>query len=191
MTDSPAGPSAREPAPPYVGELPFALWHVSEEPGLGRLVPHVPRSNPSAPPLVWAVDSRHLPLYWFPRDCPRVCIWPVSTTAADDRDRFFGQTGADRIHVIESAWLERMRTCSLVAYRLPTGPFRPHSEVGGYWVADTPVEALDRIAVGDLLIRHVEAAIELRVTPSIRPFWERVVASTVEFSGIRLPNALV
>jgi uncharacterized protein DUF6886 len=40
-----------------------------------------------------------------------------------------------------------------------------------------------------LLARHAEAGIELRVTPSIWPFWRRVTASTVEFSGFRLRNA--
>jgi hypothetical protein len=33
------------------------------------------------------------------------------------------------------------------------------------------------------------AGIELRVTPSIWPFWRRVVDSTVEFSGSRLSNS--
>jgi uncharacterized protein DUF6886 len=39
------------------------------------------------------------------------------------------------------------------------------------------------------LARHARAGIELRVTPSIWPFWRRVTASTVAFSGSRLHNA--
>jgi hypothetical protein len=69
---------AREPAPPFEGEGPFALWHFSEDPSLERFRPHVPATNPRAQPLVWAVDTRHAPMFWFPRDCPRGCIWPVS-----------------------------------------------------------------------------------------------------------------
>jgi len=61
--------------------------------------------------------------------------------------------------------------------------------VGGYWVADIPVEAIEREVVGDLLARHASAGIELRVTPSIWPFWRQVTASTVAFSGSRLHNA--
>jgi len=30
---------AREPAPPYAGEGPFALWHFSEDPSLGLFRP--------------------------------------------------------------------------------------------------------------------------------------------------------
>lgn len=200
---------AREPAPPYAGEESFALWHFSEDASLGRFRPRPrpqpqprpqpwPRSrpqsqtaatNPGEPPLVWAVDTRHAPMFWFPRDCPRGCVWPVSTTTPEDLDRFFGQTSATRIHVTEGDWLERIRNCRLYAYLLPTAAFRPHETVGGYWVADEEVDAVDRVTIDDLLGRHAAAGIELRVTPSIWPFWRRVTASTVEFSGSRLRNS--
>jgi hypothetical protein len=179
---------AREAAPPYYREGPFAIWHFSEEPSINWFQPRVPATNPNARPLVWAVDTRHAPMFWFPRDCPRGCIWPVSETTAEDRDRFFGQSAANRIHVIESGWLKRMQACRLYAYRLPAEPFRPH-EVGGYWVSSEPVAAIEQVIVEDLLGSHAEARIELRVTPSIWPFWRMVAASTVEFSGSRLRNA--
>jgi hypothetical protein len=180
---------AREPAPPYAGEEPFALWHFSEDPSLGLFEPRPQPANAEGPPLVWAVDTRHAPVFWFPRDCPRGCVWPVSTTTAADRERFFGQSAAARVHVIEGGWLERMRACRLYAYRLPAGAFVPHPVVGGYWVTDQPVEAIERVTVDDLLARHAAAGIELRVTPSVWPFWRRVTASTLEFSGSRLRNA--
>lgn len=186
--DYPPEPLGREPAPPYAGEGAFALWHYSEDPSLGQFRPRVPATNRDAEPLVWAVDTRHAPMFWFPRDCPRGCIWPVSTTTAADRERFFGQSAASRIHVIENGWLARMQAGRLYAYRLPTATFRPH-EVGGYWVSEQPVQAIDQVIVEDLLGRHAQAGIELRVTPSIWPFWRQVMNSTVEFSGSRLGNA--
>jgi hypothetical protein len=187
--DYPAHMLSREPAPPYVGEGEFALWHLSEDPGLERFVPRRTPTNPDEPPLVWAVDTRHVPVYWFPRDCPRGCIWPVSTTTDADRERFFGQTAATRVHVMEQAWLAPLRQCRLYAYRLPPQGFAPHA-TGGYWVSDTATVALARIAVGDLLECHAQAGIELRVTPSLWAFWDRVVGSTVEFSGVRLQRAV-
>jgi hypothetical protein len=110
----------------------------------------------------------------------------VSTTTEADRERFFG--AADRVHVIESDWLERMQACCLYAYRLPGEVFRPH-HVGGYWVTDREVEAIERAVVDDLVGRHARAGIEFRITPSIWPFWRQVTRSTVEFSGSRLHNA--
>src|SRR5215470_8566420 len=115
---------AREAAPPYAGEGPFALWHYSEDPSLGRFLPRRGGTSPERP-LVWAVDTRHAPMFWFPRDCPRGCIWPVPATTAEDRERFFGQSAASRVHVLEADWLARMQDCRLYAYRLPEGPFRP------------------------------------------------------------------
>lgn len=129
-TDYPEHLLAREPAPPYDGEGAFALWHFSEDPSLGRFRPRPPAANRQAPPLVWAIDTRHAPMFWFPRDCPRGCVWPVSATTPEDRMRFFGQSAANRVHVMEAGWLRRMQDCRLYAYRLPAGAFRPH-EVGG------------------------------------------------------------
>jgi hypothetical protein len=40
------------------------------------------------------------------------CIWPVSATTPADRERFFGQSAASRVHVIEADWLRRMRMTS-------------------------------------------------------------------------------
>jgi hypothetical protein len=187
--DYPVELLAREAAPAYEGEGEFALWHFSEDPSLGRFDPRASAAHPGREPLVWAVDTRHAPMFWFPRDCPRGCVWPVSTTTPEDRERFFGQSDTGRLHVMEASWLERLRACRLYAYRLPIEPFRPHAEVGGYWITDQPVEALERVSAGDLLARHAAAGIELRITPSVWPFWRRVAASTLGFSGCRLTNA--
>ena len=61
----------REPAPPYRNEGPHARWHVSENPSIRHFPPHIARTSDREEPLVWAVDTRHLPLYWFPRECLR------------------------------------------------------------------------------------------------------------------------
>ena len=42
--------------------------------------------------------------------------------------------------------------------------------------------------LGDLLERHAAAGIELRIVPDLSALWQRVIASTLEFSGIRLRN---
>jgi hypothetical protein len=180
---------AREAAPRWDGEGPFALWHYSEDASLGRFRPRAPAASPGARALVWAVDTRHAPMFWFPRDCPRGCIWPGSSTTPADHERFFGMSAASRVHVMEAGWLGRMRDCRLYAYRLPTEGFRPHAEVGGYWVADETVDATEQVVIDDLLGRHASAGIELRITPSIWPFWRQVTSSTVEFSGSRLRNS--
>jgi hypothetical protein len=177
----------REPAPPYRNEGPHALWHVSENPSLGRFDPHVAAAAAEAEPLVWAVDTRHLPLYWFPRDCPRGTFWAHSGSAPEDVRRLLG--GAARVHVLEEAWLPRLRRARIYAYRFPEEPFEPHPDVGGYWIAREPVEAREMVALDDLAGLHADAGIELRAVPSLWPLWNDVVASTLEYSGMRLRNA--
>lgn len=153
----------------------------------GSLVP-TPTSD-RGEPLVWAVDTRHVPLFWFPRDCPRGTFWARPETGDADVDRFLDGDRSLRVHAIEAAWLERMRAARVFAYRLPERTFRPHASVSGYWVSSARVEPRDVMELGDLLARHADAGIELRIVPSIWPLWDRVVASTLEFSGSRLRNA--
>jgi hypothetical protein len=176
----------REPAPPYRNEGPHALWHVSEDASLRRFEPHVAAAAVDGEPLVWAVDTRHLPLYWFPRDCPRGTFWAHCGSDPEDVRRLLGD--ATRVHLAEAGWLERIHAARLHAYRLPEEPFARH-EVGGYWVAREPVDAVERVELGEPLALHARAGIELRVVDSIWPLWNEVVGSTLEYSGIRLRNA--
>jgi hypothetical protein len=178
----------RSPAPPYRGEGLPALWHVSEDDSIPAFRPHRSATALADEELVWAVDTRHLPLFWFPRDCPRATFWAGPGTTPDDAERFLHGAAA-RVHALEGSWLDRLGSARVVAYRLPEQTFEPHPEVGGYWISREPVAPLELVELGDLLARHAEAEIELRVVPNLWPLWERVIASTLEFSGIRLRNA--
>jgi hypothetical protein len=92
------------------------------------------------------------------------------------------------VHAIESAWLAALRSARLFAYRLPQATFERYGRAAGYAVSRVAVEPLEVVELGDLLARHAEANIELRVVPDLAGLWERVVATTLEFSGIRLRN---
>ena len=166
-----------EPAPRYAGEGPHALWHVSEDDSIVRFEPRDGR--------VWAIDTRHLPLYWFPRDCPRATFWADSTTTDEDVVRFLGGDRGRRVHVVEPRWLDRMRTARVVAYRLPEDGFERWDR---FWISDRTVEPLEVVELGDLVERHATAGIELRSGP-LFPLWDEVVQSSLDYSGIRLRNA--
>jgi hypothetical protein len=161
------------------------LLHFSEDPSIERFVPHVPATNPTHEPAVWAIDAAHAPVYWFPRDCPRASVW-----ANDDaqravlRGRFLSD--ADRINATELTWLERMREARLYVYELDPSAFVEWAEAEGQWLSHDVVEPISMRPVGDLLDLHAKAGIELRFLASLTPFWDEVVASGLPFSGVRL-----
>lgn len=165
------------------------LFHFSEEPDIRRFEPRPPLARPDVPPMVWAIDEWHAPMYYFPRDCPRACFWPDATTSDADRERWFTGVQARMVIAIESAWLSRMREAVLYRYEMPAVPFVQNDETAGHYVARRAVDPLSVESVGDLMEALVAEGIELRVTPRLGPLWRAVVGSTLAFSGTRLRNA--
>jgi hypothetical protein len=167
---------------------PDEVLHFSEDPTITRFVPHVAATAQQREAYVWAVDAALAPAYWFPRQCPRAMAWAVPATTPGDRERIIGPGGGERVHAIEYGWLAALQTVCLYAYRLPAERFRP---IGYYaFVATEPVAPLGPPApVGDLLKHHEEAGIQVRVLPNLWEFWDEVIVSTLDFSGIRLRNA--
>ena len=169
----------REAPPPYTGEGQHALWHVSEDDSIRRFEPRYGK--------VWAIATRLLPLYWFPRDCPRATFWAESGSTERDVDRFLGGDRTRQVHVVEPVWLERMRTQRVVAYRVPEATFVENDD--RFWISADPVEPLELVELGDLVERHEAAEIELGTENDLLGFWDKVVASSLGYSGIRLRNA--
>lgn len=165
------------------------LLHFSENPSIDVFKPHHARGREAEPAYVWAIDTEHAPLYWFPRECPRVTFWADERTTPEDRQKLLGFGSAARVHVTESAWLAGMRAAKLYVYHFDPVPFSLYPEPGGFWVARSVVVPLGCEAVGDLLQRHAEAGIELRFTPSLWPLRDAVAASSLQFSMVRLRNA--
>jgi hypothetical protein len=175
-----------EPAPPYRGEGPHALWHVSEDDSIRRFEPHRAPTSTLEEKVVWANDTRHLPLYWFPRGCPRATFWAVPTTSDDDVRRLLDGDRQRRVHVVEPEWLEPMRATRVVAYRLPEKTFERWDR---FWISRVPVEPIEIVDLGDLVARHEQAGIELRLEPDLLRLWDDVIGSSLDYSGIRLRNA--
>jgi len=161
---------------------------VSENASIERFVPHRAQTSTSDDLLVWAIDARHLPLYWFPRDCPRVTAWPRGD---DERGAFETSfvTTARRVHAMEAGWLERLRGVELFRYALRGGDFTPWPDATGQFVADHAVEPVAVEPVGDLLAAHGVAGIELRIVPSLWPLHDLAVSERWHFSIVRMRNA--
>jgi len=167
---------------------PSVLYHFSEDPTIERFVPHVPKTNPAHRAAVWAIDQERAPLYWFPRECPRVTIWPFDDGGlAAFRSRF--TTAARRLHAIEFEWLERMRNAKVYRYEFDADGFEPWKQANGQWITDREVVPSAVEPVGDLLDAHHRAGIELRLAPSLWPLRDAAVEGEFDFSLVRMHNA--
>lgn len=151
-------------------------------------MPHVPRTNPTHPPAVWAIDEEHAPLYWFPRNCPRVAAWPRNPTETAAFHEAFATT-ARRIHAIETAWLDRMKSTTIYRYELDATDFTPWADSSGQWICDHDIEPRCVEPIGDLLELHERAGIELRVVFSLWPLHDLAHQGPWDFSTVRMSNA--
>ncbi len=164
------------------------LYHFSEDAAIERFEPHIPRSNPTQPPAVWAIDDAHAPLYWFPRECPRVTAWPRGSAEVAGFQSAF-RTAALRIHAVELGWIDRIRTTQLFRYSFDAAPFDPWPKASGYWTSADPVVPVEVEPMGDLFDAHVHADIELRAAPSLWPLHDAVQSDEWDFSIVRMHNA--
>jgi hypothetical protein len=103
-------------------------------------------------------------------------------------ERFLGSSPA--VIAIESAWLERLRSCRLYCYHLPPETFECQDECAGYFVSRVPVVPTRVKVVEDLLAALLERGVELRFLPDLWSLRDDVVASTLRFSLIRMRNAM-
>src|SRR4051812_42426845 len=100
------------------------VFHYSEDASIEQFQPHLPATNPDSPPLVWAIEARYAPLYWFPRDCPRVTVW-ANDNAQARRLRELFDTAGRRLHIIEAKWRHALRSTTLYEYELDGAAFEP------------------------------------------------------------------
>lgn len=161
------------------------LFHVSEQAGIERFEPRW--SEMVGQEVVWAIDAEHLRNYLLPRECPRVTYYAGAQTARADVERFLGTSKA--VVAIESGWSERIRSCRLFCYELPHDNFECIDECAGYFVSKLPVVPASVEVVDDAINQLLTRGVELRFVPNLWPLRNAVVASTLQFSIIRMRNA--
>jgi hypothetical protein len=172
------------------------LFHFSEDPTIAVFEPRpvrVPAERPPGRdwlngPLVWAIDDWHQPMYFFPRECPRILLWTTPATTEADLVRWWrGARDRRMLAHVEAAWLDRLRATTLYRYRFAPDGFEDLDDAG-FWVSRTTVTPLDVEPVGNLLEALSAADVELRVMPDLLPL-RGVWQSTIFASGTRLRNA--
>ena len=171
------------------------LAHFSEDPDIAEFRPRPVKVTVQRPPgqewlngsLVWAIDEAHEMLYLFPRECPRILLWPTAETTEEDRARWFPDSSLRAVAYIERAWLSRLRQTPIYRYELPIDSFEAVGEIG-MWVSRTTVTPTTLDQLTDLPARLEERAVGLRTLDDLTPL-KNVWESSLHASGIRLRNA--
>ncbi len=167
------------------------LYHVSDQPNIPVFEPRPVRAghpHESLPPVVWAVGERLLHNYLLPRECPRVTFYATADSDPADVARLLDVTAARHVVAIESGWLDALCATTLWLYELPD-TFELVDPIAAYYVSQEAVRPLAVQRVDDLLGELARRDVELRVTPSLWPLHDAVLASSLPFSFIRMGNA--
>lgn len=164
------------------------VYHFSDDGTIRRFAPHVPPTNPSHPPAVWAIDSEHAPLYWFPRHCPRISVWANDAEQQQRLTEVFAAESS-RICAAETGWLDRMRSARLYRYAFDARAFEPWSMADGQYISTDVVRPLAVDPIDDVLGLHAAADHELRFTPLLGALMDRVLQSGLPFSFVRIRDA--
>jgi hypothetical protein len=163
---------------------PVVVYHYSEQPDIACFEPHVPATNPTMPAMVWAIEPAYAPLYWFPRDCPRVTVWAhADAQRAVLRDRW--RAAGTRVHFADAADEAWMRATRVYEYEIAPEPFEPWAEAEGQWVATVPVRPRGVRAMGALVAAHAAAGVELRFDADLPARRAEVLASGLPHSIVR------
>lgn len=168
------------------------LYHISDRPDIERFVPRPAPSKNSGQTgnMVWAVDYVHLHNYLLPRECPRVTFYALPTSDHYDIERLMGCSTAKYVIAIETGWLPKVREEYLYQYEFLSDAFVLVDQGAGYYISREAVVPHSVTPIPDLLDQLMQHDVELRIMPSLWKLRESVIHSTLQFSIIRMRNAL-
>ncbi|MEP6765950.1 MAG: DUF6886 family protein [Gemmatimonadaceae bacterium] len=161
------------------------LYHVSEIADIKLFEPRTSESHDDA--FVWAITGDRLHNYLLPRACPRVAYFANGNTVATDVERFLGSSPG--VVAVESDWADRIRNTVLYCYEFAPEAFTCLDAGAGYYVSRSPVKPIRRLIIDDPMQAIRERGVELRFLEDLRGFAASIVASTLQFSLIRMRNA--
>jgi hypothetical protein len=162
------------------------VFHVSEESGIERFEPRPSKFTNDL--VVWAIDGERLRNYLLPRECPRVTYYAGPASDPVDVERFLGESKA--VIAVESGCFERVRSCRLCCYHLRPDTFECLDECAGYFVSRVPVTPTRTTVYDDVMTELLRRGVELRFVSSLWHLHDAVKASSLQFSMIRVHNAL-
>lgn len=161
------------------------LYHISESSNIAHLEPRVAKTGDNA--VVWAIHENLLHNYLLPRDCPRVTFYAKADSTSRDIELFLG--GSKAVVAVEDAWSERIESAVLYCYQLPADTFECIDVGAGYYVSTKAVTPVGLREIRKPMQEIRDRGVEVRFMPELQELARSVVASSLQFSLIRMRNA--
>lgn len=165
------------------------LFHVSEEPGIAAFEPRPHPTWPELEPVVWAVDESHLRNYLLPRDCPRVTFYALKASSEADVERYLDGKQSGTVVAVERDWEVRVNETTLHVYEFLPDGFSVANEGAGYYHAQRTVYPVKVHEVNQLASAIKDEGADFQVLDNLWPLSDKIIASTLQFSMIRMRNA--
>jgi hypothetical protein len=140
--------------------------------------------------MVWAIDRDHVHNYLLPRQCPRVTFYALPESAPADVERLMAGSTARYVVAIESRWLPEVMSHCLYRYEFAPDTFTLVDAGAGYYISREAVVPRSVTPIPDVLGTLLQQDVELRVMPSLWKLRDAVIASTLQYSIIRMSSAL-
>lgn len=167
---------------------PDVVYHYSEEPNIEVFHPRAPLRHPDEEPLVYAIDEWHSPLYYFPRDCPRVGVWPLPDSDEGEVMLFNALVNQRMLLAIDQSWEVRHKAAKLYRYTFSLEGFEETGD-HGCWVSRDSQIPIDCSSLTDLPKLIENAGAYLGIVPDLAKFArEWPVTTTMHVSMIRMSN---
>ena len=136
----------------------ITLYHYSDRDDIAVFKPRAPLRHPHAEPLVYAIDEWHSPLYFFPRDCPRIGIWPIESSSPEDVEHYRAMTEKRMLMFVEVN-----QSGELFRYEMnPLDGFVDTGDIG-VWTSRQEAVPVSMTRLDDLAAESVRANVEVLV----------------------------
>ena len=140
------------------------LFHVSEEANISQFEPRIPDRDDldKKVGLVWAIDEARLPNFLTPRNCPRVAYHIGKYTNDIDIEKFFSSPTMTHTIVIESKWLEIIKSTTLYLYEFNTDDFILQDDIAGYYIAKSTQIPKKTYEMKDLFSKLTKCQVKIK-----------------------------
>jgi hypothetical protein len=143
------------------------LFHFSQDPEIRVFHPRAPVRHPESEPLVYAIDEWHSPLYFFPRDCPRIALWPEFATTSSDRSQFQADCASRILIYLDQSSETYWREGKLFRYEFSRKDGFEDCKDHGVWVSRGSATPIAKEELTDLPKLALEADVDVSVVPQL------------------------